>query len=1374
MLSDQNEAPGGESDLEPLAGKAEEKKPKFIEHREPTKSKGVLKKHIFKKKKKKVDPDEELKNIATTLGQITSEKPDEESEEWKAFQEMQNRISGSVQLAKEKVEVLKSTESEIKEAVEKTQDYVVPSWEDFDREKRENKGEVEDIKIPELPPIAPLPMIKTIPEQPRGQQMKVEPTKKMPPKKPDPPKAMPPKKPAPPKVIPKVVPADIQGDEELNLELRIVESGDEEEKVKEEDPFDDEFLNLSQRSVPDEGNKDAFSLSGSGGGTDLPGVHAPVKTMTSLEKELLGLSVEEPVADNSGTAKSTVDSIVDDFLGISSTTQPLQPSKPIIGDDLFGLSHKEKVEADLQETALTPALLPQPAVINPILASPIHVADPGDIFSSASDATQKAAEPGDLFGEPLEPTKVESTVDPFTVNLDKIQKEQEQKVEDDFDPRALDDDDELDFDPRSEKDLPKDLAVSTKPTEAVWGDSASEEPGEFKAHLLESEKAMEQAQQAAEEAGALLEQPKRNPFLSEDSGFSSSNPFSANTDMESMFPDSGFNASVSKAKEPTTGEVDPFLCLMGNNDTSKPAADFETIAEGDDAFDPFQTITDDGEPHMPGFSSFNADSFDLGMNDTSKDTDKNKSDNVTAPVSDNVAPVDNLIDIPGLAPVVKDTPKSAEPSPTTIPKVDNKPHSKKEEAKQEEPKKEVQSVEKQDNKYEVKKEHIIPRRRTVAPPSPKIIKPEIIPVPRKRAKDIDITAPKEVTIKPLDTTTAEALPIAPALPPPPTPIIEEYSTSDDSSPEKSPKKSCSFDGTPNLEYEAIAKEIEEIDKAKPVKERRNSETYEDDYDELEKLEPLPPYHPKFEGEGWSLLMRIGKKKMTKERAWRPCFVRLIENQGRFTLRVFNTEEEKHPLHEVQLAPNFNMSDVKLQYYDDYGKIHIFKLYSVTYKERVGFKAERLAPSQIKANFQTFKKAVMRHPKTTDLIDHSKVKTELFKFGCKDRPMICSLVQEIEDALMKVVATRGSPQTYIKDECNAEIWDEYEGTVDKSGHIENQKGRVRIFYKAFINDHPKVELGINDKRRRGKEVVRRKDIVPVKTDEWIRIETPEFHNCVDMKEWNENQMIIFTPLDAIESELMRFRVRPKQNFQLPLQVRVQMVVKERHVEIRSDVIVPGYFNMKRKHSQVPCEDIMIRFPLPEAWIYLFRTEKHFRYGTVKSIRKKPGKIKGLDRLAQMAQGLFNYGSIMEVSTGQAKYEHIYRSIVWRISRLPELNQGAYKEHIFILRLDLGPHDIMPETYEQYAEVEFTMPNTTVSKCAVRSIAVEGPDDPPEKWVNYLSKYEYKVEIEFKTGDTPEDVPAYAITPTSPTEKKEVPEYPEYNPDEPDDSSSSDED
>jgi len=54
--------------------------------------------------------------------------------------------------------------------------------------------------------------------------------------------------------------------------------------------------------------------------------------------------------------------------------------------------------------------------------------------------------------------------------------------------------------------------------------------------------------------------------------------------------------------------------------------------------------------------------------------------------------------------------------------------------------------------------------------------------------------------------------------------------------------------------------------------------------------------------------------------------------------------------------------------------------------------------------------------------------------------------------------------------------------------------------------PDIELGINDMWRQGKEVVGRHDIIPVVTEEWIRLENVEFHSCVQQDEYEKSRII----------------------------------------------------------------------------------------------------------------------------------------------------------------------------------------------------------------------------------------------------------------------------
>ncbi|KAH9632814.1 hypothetical protein HF086_016295 [Spodoptera exigua] len=324
--------------------------------------------------------------------------------------------------------------------------------------------------------------------------------------------------------------------------------------------------------------------------------------------------------------------------------------------------------------------------------------------------------------------------------------------------------------------------------------------------------------------------------------------------------------------------------------------------------------------------------------------------------------------------------------------------------------------------------------------------------------------------------------------------------------------------------------------------------------------------------------------------------------------------------------------------------------------------------------------------------------------------------------------------------------------DAEGSVLKQIARVRLFFLGFLSGMPDVELGVNDLRRQGKEVVGRHDIIPVVTEEWIRVEDAEFHACVQPEEFANTQIIKFKPPDACYIELMRFRVRPPKNRELPLQLKAVWCVTGNKVrptpptlptlgmskvELRADVLVPGFAS--RKLGQVPCEDVAVRFPIPDCWIYLFRVEKHFRYGSVKSAHRRTGKIKGIERFLGAVDTLQE--SLIEVTSGQAKYEHQHRAIVWRMPRLPKEGQGAYTTHNLVCRMALTSYDQVPAELASHAFVEFTMPATQVSHMTVRSVSLQDHDgDPPEKYVRYLARHEYIVGIERTSGQA---APAYAL-------------------------------
>lgn len=71
-------------------------------------------------------------------------------------------------------------------------------------------------------------------------------------------------------------------------------------------------------------------------------------------------------------------------------------------------------------------------------------------------------------------------------------------------------------------------------------------------------------------------------------------------------------------------------------------------------------------------------------------------------------------------------------------------------------------------------------------------------------------------------------------------------------------------------------------------------------------------------------------------------------------------------------------------------------------------------------------------------------------------------------------------------------------------------------------------------------------------------------------------------------------------------------------------------------------------------------------------------------------------------------------------------GAYTTHQMVVRMALTSYDQIPEKLAEHCFVEFTMPATQVSHTTVRSVSVQDSDsdDPPEKYVRYLARHEYR--------------------------------------------------
>lgn len=522
---------------------------------------------------------------------------------------------------------------------------------------------------------------------------------------------------------------------------------------------------------------------------------------------------------------------------------------------------------------------------------------------------------------------------------------------------------------------------------------------------------------------------------------------------------------------------------------------------------------------------------------------------------------------------------------------------------------------------------------------------------------------------------------------------------------------------------------------------------------------LEEFPAKYEGPGWDMMLRHPpKKKLTSNRFWKKIFVKLAqvplapegrsskqqqhENDGQtcMALQIFDKPEDKKPLQEIPIQATYTVSEISSQLFDQFGKIFTIKLQYIFYKERVGVRQGQLArfihtghigSSTTSGGHGVDPISVGTIKRMGAPIEHSPQISQIIKLGCNNYEDIKQFKECLEECLFRMSIHRDRAlSTYKTEEVQMAVRDETYIELNQIGTIMKQLARVRLFFLSFLNGTPTVEVGINDIHRQGREVVGRMDILPVVTEEWIRLEACELHSTVDKDEFEnpDSRIIKLVPPDATFFELMRFRVRPPRNRELPLQISANMSVTRTKVSINCEVMVPGC--VSRKHGQIPCENIAIRIHIPECWIYFFREEKHFRMGSKKSVNRRPGKVKGIERFLGGGglQDFNDESSLIEVTSGQAKYEHHHHAIVWRAARWPKESQSAYVQNTMKIRLPLTAYDKMPENFYEYVHVEYTMPATTVSHTTLRSISVNPYDDePPEKYVKYSAKYEYKVKM-----------------------------------------------
>ncbi|XP_072545136.1 stonin-2 isoform X2 [Salminus brasiliensis] len=451
--------------------------------------------------------------------------------------------------------------------------------------------------------------------------------------------------------------------------------------------------------------------------------------------------------------------------------------------------------------------------------------------------------------------------------------------------------------------------------------------------------------------------------------------------------------------------------------------------------------------------------------------------------------------------------------------------------------------------------------------------------------------------------------------------------------------------------------------------------------------------------GWPLLLRIPEKKnIMSSRHWGPIFVRLSD-AGQ--LQLFYEKGLEKPFKEFQLNVQLELSEHKLQNYEESGRVHTLSLDHVVYKE--------------KRKIQ---------PKVT--VVHMPVKEQLVKLGTVDYQDFQSFRYALQEKLVSLSAdpseSISSPVSYSEEEIQVEVIDSFYGVLSKGDNrILQQMVMTQVNVLPFLMGSPMCRIGLNDIQVKGKEVVSRHDIVPNTTTRWIRLRDCRLHECGDQSEFDESRIIAFDPPAGRRFELLRFQTTYAEKT-LPFTVRTVVSIRGAEVELQSWLVMSTGFSSNRDPlTLIPCENVAVRYPIPEIWAKNFRRES---VTGEKSLKARFNKGASFGSTSSSGSE-----PAMRVTLGTAKYEQAFKSVVWRISRLPDKNSALGHPHTFFCRLELGSDWEVPRMFQCQVEVEFDMPAASASKATVRSLSVEGRTEL-KKWITYKAHYSYQVGIEQK--------------------------------------------
>ena len=385
---------------------------------------------------------------------------------------------------------------------------------------------------------------------------------------------------------------------------------------------------------------------------------------------------------------------------------------------------------------------------------------------------------------------------------------------------------------------------------------------------------------------------------------------------------------------------------------------------------------------------------------------------------------------------------------------------------------------------------------------------------------------------------------------------------------------------------------------------------------------------------WVFMLRFPpEKQIGKNRRWMSVDVKFDAENS--ILKIYDKSKgTETSWNEILVSNRLYIDSVRRQKYDDKGKIHTLKLVETIYRRR--------------NQFDKIVATAMQQPLESRYIPEKRIRAKL---GTVDHSVMDTFVKLFDDYQFqnKTVKNLQQGSYWSHPEIHIEVSDDCKGSINNKGDITDENISTSIYTLSFFVKSPEVKIGINDERVKGAEVVRRSDILPMKSDSWIKFSDVQFHHTVDKALYIDDRTIVFQPIDACKYKLAQFQVKQHFYKETPIKPLVQFEQSSGNVKIEAEFFLPSIqkidFNFEAEMRR--CENIQLVIPVPEQWVSILRYARPLLgEASVKAAKKKTGYISKTKV----------HGVRIQVTAGVAKYEHAYKAIVWRINRLPGKSSG----------------------------------------------------------------------------------------------------------------------